>query len=294
MNTACVGCGLTTWEAIGEKDGYALYRCNVAKEGCGTISVLPTPTASRDLYGKNYFVAEQGGSGYVNYDEDKEVMRPEIIRALDELKSMIPLGESESRLLLDIGAATGFLLSLAREHGWQVRGVEISDYAAAQARGKGLDVITGTIADLHAEPKSFDAIILWDVIEHVPDPNTDVERIHGLLKPGGVLLLVTPDASSFYARIRGRAWHLIVPPEHINCFSRSGMKSLLARHGFEIVQIKAPKKTFPLSYSLHVISRVLGWSWLDRFSRKISGTSVGRVVVPLDVRDNMIVYARGM
>lgn len=285
---ACVACSEASWHLLGKKDNYELFRC----KSCGTISILPAPRLPISLYDKNYFCAEYGGSGYVNYDEDKEAMRPELNNALDILESHIAQISTDMRgNFLDIGAATGFFMDLAKQRGWRVSGVEVSDYAAAIARGKDLDVVTGTILDTK-KTSQYDVVSLWDVIEHLPDPVRDINIVASLLKKDGLCLIVTPDASSLYARLRGLSWHLLVPPEHINCFSRNGLSQLLLRCGFEVISITTPTKKFPLAYSLHVISRVTGISFLDLLARKLSGTWLGRLLVPLNVRDNMQIIAR--
>jgi SAM-dependent methyltransferase len=77
---------------------------------------------------------------------------------------------------------------------------------------------------------------MFDVIEHIDPPRRTLERVHELLRPRGLLLLVTPDAASLSARVLGRRWpHLL--PEHVVCFSRDGLRRLLAATGFDVFDV---------------------------------------------------------
>ncbi|MBL7183339.1 MAG: class I SAM-dependent methyltransferase [Anaerolineae bacterium] len=74
------------------------------------------------------------------------------------------------RRLLDVGCHIGVFLGIAQERGWAAWGIEPSRWAAREARGRGLQVIEGTLDDVHLAGESFDVITLWDVIEHLTDP----------------------------------------------------------------------------------------------------------------------------
>jgi|SRR3989344_5060019 len=281
-SNTCVACLTRAWRRFGSKNSFDIFKC--AK--CGTLSVLPTPRVEPNLYEQNYFEGGKEGFGYVDYDKDKEAMRGVLTRILEELE-----GVSSGRNLLDVGAATGYFLDLARAQGWQTSGVEISPFASERARAKGLSVITGTPGDLPGGHK-FDVITLWDVIEHMPEPNLDVDLLAEMLSPGGVLAIITPDATSLYARLRGLSWHLLVPPEHINCFSRRGLRLFLERHGFEILKEKVPAKWFALDYAFHILASSTGYKIFDHISSFISGNFLGRLALPINFCDNVYVIAR--
>jgi len=69
-------------------------------------------------------------------------------------------------------------------------------------------------------------VTMWDVFEHFVDPASDVRAAARVLKVGGVLAINTPDISSWYARIMGKRWHLLIPPEHIHYFTKKGGKNI--------------------------------------------------------------------
>ena len=280
----CVACLANSWHKMGEKSGFTLYRC----QACKSISVLPVPWIDPKLYGENYFCAAEGDCGYVNYDTDKEAMRSDLVKDLAEIAVYYP----QKGKLFDVGAATGYFLALARTTGWQVSGVELSSHAARVAREKSLDVSTGTLADVNVNAGEFDVVTASDVLEHMPDPNRDFAIINRMTKKSGLVAIVTPDASSLYARARGLSWHLLVPPEHIHCFSRTGIKIFLKRYGYELLVISPARKKFTLSYTLHVISRASGLKFLNVLGLFLSSRWLGNIPVPLNVHDNMFIIAR--
>lgn len=155
-----------------------------------------------------------------------------------------------------------------------------------------MEIITGTIADISPERK-FDAITMFDVIEHVRAPRADLTKIKQLLAPGGALLVITPDSGSFYARLLGKHWHLIVPPEYINLFNRRSLSCLLDDVGFEILEIKLPPKSFTIEYILHTLLRwqkFSFWNWLLKLVKKCPALAEFRL--PLNLGDNMLILAR--
>ena len=115
--------------------------------------------------------------------------------------------------LLDLGCWVGFLLDEGRRRGWNVLGVEPSEFASRYAREQlGLDVLGGDLFAVTLEPGSFDAIVLADVLEHLPRAGEALDRVAELLAPDGVVALALPDAGSRVARAMGRRWWSVLPP----------------------------------------------------------------------------------
>ncbi len=118
-------------------------------------------------------------------------------RALRYLDQVMGIGR-----LLDIGCGAGVFLSMAKKRGWTVSGVELSPRLASQCRQTlNVPVENGRFEDVELPRNSFDVITLWDVIEHVLDPVSCMQRARELLKPGGILVFCTPDEDSLLARI---------------------------------------------------------------------------------------------
>ena len=119
--------------------------------------------------------------------------------------------------------------------------MEPSAYAAGFAREEfGLEVIEQDLLTADLEPGGYDAIALGDVIEHLTDPLTALERIAELLAPGGVLYLTIPDSGSRLARRMGARWWSVIPT-HVQYFSRASIALLLRRAGFAPLR-SAPRR----------------------------------------------------
>ena len=141
------------------------------------------------------------------------------------------------RRLLDVGCGTGGFLSVARAAGWDGRGIELgrasAHYAAATL---GLAVTQGTLYRFDAPAQSYDAISMIEVIEHLERPVDALGIAHDLLKPGGALLITTPNFDSLYRRLFGGRWWVInCEDEHIVLFSRTTLVGMLEENGFEVV-----------------------------------------------------------
>jgi SAM-dependent methyltransferase len=136
--------------------------------------------------------------------------------------------------VLDVGCGRGVLLQEFRRQGWDVQGTELSDQAAAYARGVlGLPVETGSLDTIGFPANHFDAITLWHVLEHVADPQSLLSEVNRILKPGGVLLVSVPNFGSCEARLfRDRWFHLDVP-RHVTHLTKGSLREALAVTGFE-------------------------------------------------------------
>src|SRR5687768_12911388 len=97
--------------------------------------------------------------------------------------------------LLDLGCWVGYLLTEARERGWETKGVEPSEFASSYARTElDLDVETRGLFEAELEPDSYRVVFMGDVIEHMIDPLATLEHVRSFLEPNGVLALALPDS----------------------------------------------------------------------------------------------------
>ena len=279
----CIVCGSTSSAPFSSKNGYQVLRCTA----CGLKYMYPLPAASisGDIYDRDYFEGAGKGHGYVNYDEDKEPMRSAFVKYLDHIRAAIgPKGR-----LLDVGAATGYFVALAKDAGYAAEGVDISDHAASVGRAKGLTVRTGVIDDVEGV---FDCVTMLDLIEHVPDPRAVLKKAAILLRAGGVLVINTPDAGSLVARILGRNWHAIIPPEHIYYFDRANIKCLLEEAGFEILKETSIVKSFTFKYIFKTLHQSMHIPLFLKVSSLFSHKSLSKISIPINLHDNMFVLAR--
>jgi SAM-dependent methyltransferase len=193
--------------------------------------------------------------------------------------------------LADLGCWVGFLPAEAKSRGWAAVGVEPSGFAAAYARERlGVDVIQAPLLDAGLERDSFDAVFMGDVIEHLIDPATALERVREILKENGLLAMTLPDAGSRAARVMGANWWSVIPT-HVQYFTRSSLATLLRHAGFAPLTVSTAPKVFSVEYYLR---RVGG------YSDPLAGVLVGlarragladRMWAP-DLRDRMLMIAR--
>jgi 2-polyprenyl-3-methyl-5-hydroxy-6-metoxy-1,4-benzoquinol methylase len=134
--------------------------------------------------------------------------------------------------LLEVGCGAGSTLKLLQDFGWQVEGVDFDPPAVEEASKKGLKVHLGTLSEQELPSGSFDAIVSNHVIEHVPDPVGLLRECHRLLKPGGNLVVITPNAGSWGHRIYGAQWRGLEPPRHLHIFTVPSLATTCTRAGF--------------------------------------------------------------
>lgn len=134
--------------------------------------------------------------------------------------------------LLELGCGSGASLEFMKELGWQVEGVDFDPAAVEQAGRKGLTVHLGTLAEHKLPENTFDAIVARHFIEHVPDPIDVLRECRRLLKPGGLLVLITPNAHSWGHRLYLGDWRGLEPPRHLHIFTRSSLAATCSQAGF--------------------------------------------------------------
>ena len=169
--------------------------------------------------------------------------------------------KKEGGRLLDVGCATGvFLRGMQRTPGnWELHGVEISEHAARIARRhSGLHVHLGTLEEAAFPDAYFDAVTMWDVLEHLHNPAASLREIERILKPDGVIVIRVPNAASWGARLFGPYWAGLDAPRHLYLFSPRTLSRLLQRTGFRVVHQTSGSGsylTFLLSLRFWMVAR---------------------------------------
>jgi SAM-dependent methyltransferase len=191
--------------------------------------------------------------------------------------------------LLDVGCASGLFLDQAQHAGWSVTGIEPSETLSAEARerlaGRG-EIHCGTLETFPSYP-IFDALTLWDVLEHVPDPLAFLSACRALLRPGGHLFLNVPDLDSRQARLLGRRWPLLLP-EHLNYFNRKSLRLCGERAGLTFEAFGRRRAWFSTRYvALRVAQHNIPGSGL---LRSLSQGPLGRILVPVSLGETYAVW----
>jgi SAM-dependent methyltransferase len=150
--------------------------------------------------------------------------------------------------LLDIGCAHGFMLEAARQRGWRPVGIEISP-AASIARQRGFFVYDRPLEDLNIPDGTFDAITAIDVLEHIADVKGFIAELYRILKPDGVLLIVTSDVGTWVAKTMRNMWPHY-KTEHLFYFTKRSLSIFLRRKEFRVRRIRVGFKYLTFDYIL--------------------------------------------
>lgn len=208
------------WENF---DGWDVVKCKT----CGFIFVNPQPTLAslEDHYSNTYLYAKMArqkkGRSELN-DKDHEIA--------DKYLKLIHQCNPDAMELCDIGCSFGYLLAALREHGFNVKGYELSSRVSAFAQKTfNLDVVNGVF---QPTPNFFDVVIMSHVLEHVTNPGQIIHDVALSLRKGGLFILVVPNTESFTSKLFGRYNYgsLGTPPEHLFYFSSDSISKLLRNH----------------------------------------------------------------
>lgn len=217
----CALCGSEQGRAMFRVDGSLIVRCPL----CDLVRGARRPAAPGLVYDAEYYASDCAKGGYANYVLDASINQLTFTQRLRDIERRV----GRKGRLLDVGCALGDFVAAARDAGWDAEGVEISAFAAAEARSRGLTVRTGTLEQLRLPQASYDVVTLYDVIEHLEDPLATLREIRRILKPDGLLHLVTPNVGGLQARLLGRHWYHYKPGEHLVYFSPATLRVAIER-----------------------------------------------------------------
>jgi 2-polyprenyl-3-methyl-5-hydroxy-6-metoxy-1,4-benzoquinol methylase len=223
--------------------GMDVLRC----ANCGLFFFDPSPTRKqlRSYHGKQYFVCHNPlkQTGYPNYI-DTEHLRVKEEWGQRLLNWFMSFDGSKvlPKRILDIGCATGTMLNGMRKCSKiQAVGVDISEWAIEWGRShyKNIELHCGRLPECHIEGPTptpprrgqFDYVLFWDSIEHDDNIHEVLECVSRLMKPGGLMIIQTPDGT-----MAKRDWYYWSPHQHVCIFNEYNLGMLLKQHGFEIIK----------------------------------------------------------
>ena len=159
--------------------------------------------------------------------------------------------------VLDVGAASGFILQGLIDSGWIGDGVEPNHAMAHYGQvDMGLSISTGSLESLNdvRENGSYDLISMIQVIPHFFDLHRALTAASELTKPGGFWLIETWNRKSVTARLLGQHWHEYSPPSVLRWFALSDLTKLASNYGFEVVASGRPRKWIRSSHAKSLLS----------------------------------------
>jgi SAM-dependent methyltransferase len=227
----CPACGgaLARWREVpagepADPRRFTLLRC----EDCGSAVTVGEPPG-RAVYETGVYTAERPRA-------------PRLIRALQRATVGQPVrllrraGLERGARVLDAGAGTGRLVAALRDAGYDARGIDPSRRSVELAAAEERPIVADAIQD--HDDAGLDAVVLWHVIEHLPDPTAALARVRAWLRPGGLLVVGAPNVASLQARIAGPGWLHWDAPRHRLHPTAEGLSSLLTRSGFVTVRTR--------------------------------------------------------
>ncbi|MDO8536027.1 MAG: class I SAM-dependent methyltransferase [Candidatus Omnitrophota bacterium] len=231
----------------------------------------------------NLFYINMSDEDYKNEEKGRRISAGKILKRLKKF--------NKTGRILDVGCATGFLLDEARKGGWEAHGVELSKWCVDYAKKiLSLDIFCGELKDAHFKDGFFDAIVLNDVIEHLPDPKNALKEIRRLMKPDGIICINTPDIDSLVSRLlRARWWG--INQAHLFYFTKETLFKMLNSAGFAPFECIRHARTFSFNY------------WVFRFRNYNTGiyktlkfladhSALGSRLFTINTADQIEVYAK--
>ncbi len=210
----CPACGVQRSRDAFVVDGFPHARCLP----CGTVFVSPLPTP------------QQVQATYLDPDYHGDVSASEErMRAEAHARALVMQQRGCTRVL-EIGCGAGFFVEALLELGIDAEGVDPGPQAK-RAAARGLPIHTIWLED-HEPAAPYDGVAMFELLEHLPDPVEALRWSHRFITSGGTLALSTPSASGVPARMLGRRFPMLCPPNHLEVFTRRGVDTLLARGGF--------------------------------------------------------------
>ncbi len=239
---ACPVCHGRDFRALMQVGPHPVVQCRSC--GLGLTNPQPSDAELAEIYGPNYVLVENDPVG------EAMVLRSKRATADRYLDLLTTAGAPARGQLLEIGCGAGNFLVRAADRGFDVTGLEYSPFAAERARrnlgGRGR-VLVGEVHSLAAHSDAYDVCVLCDVIEHVRRPDEFVRELLRLLRPGGVLLVVTPSLDSWSARVLGSRW-MEYKAEHLFYYTPATIARQLRDAGYAEVTLRSGVKKLSLDY----------------------------------------------
>jgi SAM-dependent methyltransferase len=171
----------------------------------------------------------------------------------------------EKGTVLEVGCGNGEFLARLQTIGWNVIGTDVDPLAIQLARTRGIDARLGELMSLQLPTNSVDAVLLHHVIEHMHNPREILNECMRIVRPGGKLVLVTPNNRSLGHHIFGPAWYPLDPPRHVIIFSLSSLTTLLRESGCKLERAETTSRG-ARSY-FHLSFEIVRRHQTDPFSR---------------------------
>ncbi len=218
---------------------FGVVRCR----DCGLFYLFPrlSAAAALALYREASYYDERHASGYRDYQGQEPALRSTFRAFLGRLSELGMTGGD----LLEVGCAYGYLLEEASAHFRRRVGVDFSPNALEHAALRADQVYLGDLSDV--DPGPYDVVLAVQVIEHVYDPHAFLAQALARLRPGGWVVLATPDFRSPWRFLLQHRWPSFKIPEHVTFYDRHTLGRLLTQNGLSALRTLPYPHAFPLA-----------------------------------------------
>lgn len=268
LGKSCLICGYTTQEFAAFKD-HIIYKC----VHCG--------------FGYTDQLISQSGDYHRDdsYIEEEQLFKNIFLRRVKEISKFIKSGK-----VLEIGCSTGIMLSLFKNKGFEVEGVEISRKAAKKAKARGINVNVAFFEKINFNQK-FDLVILNHTLEHMENPLKVLQKVKTILKPKGLLMIDLPNFDSPVARFLKKRWMHLLPDEHLWHFTPRAFEILFKKMDLKILKIKKASGIWDFSNPYKEVFQSL-ISFKKRFFKNVLTAAPSLVITKLNKGSDLLVISR--
>lgn len=209
----CVLCQSDKFTKLFGVAGFEIKKCNK----CGLVRTFGKQSVSYEEYHRD-----------ADYKLHERYFRNIFLKRFTTISDYKKSGK-----VLDIGAATGTMLQIFADHGWETVGIEPSG-SEKEIKKRGIKVIKTTFEKAKLPKNYFDVVIINHTLEHVLDPLEVVKKIKSILKNGGIVYIDVPNFGSLSSQIMTKSWPLLLPDEHVHHFTAKSLKKLVEKAGLEV------------------------------------------------------------
>ena len=239
----------------------------------------------QDLYNDDYFF----GNEYINYIKDKKQIQKNANLRVKLIKRFSHKFLKQN--LFEIGCAYGFFLNFVKKKFNYVEGIDVNNEAIEYGKKNfNIDISCDDFETKNIEKNKFNIFCMWDVIEHLQNPDIYLKKINKISQKNSLLCITTGDIKSFNAKLNGKNWRLIHPPTHIHYFSKETIKKILENNNFEIINFEHCGYYRNLSFILNKINFLTKYfSWLIKI---LTFLKIDNLDIYLNIYDIMFIIPK--
>ena len=220
QHNQCTICNSSELTIMSDYKKAHLCQCN----NCGFIFSKEIPTKETlDNHYRNYGI--------------NQYLSPLTIKRYNQLLDKFEPYRKTNKIL-DIGCGIGYFLEEAKKRNWEVYGTEYSEESAKICETKGIKTHKGSLDSKTYRPEMFDIITSFEVIEHINNPQQELQQFHTIVRKGGLVYVTTPNFNSLLRYRLKSSYNVITYPEHLSYYTPKTLTKVFIASGFSKQKIE--------------------------------------------------------